>query len=141
MGAAGVALIAIFYTLLQTIVALIKFVFWSTKVKCVSKITKLNEKKIEYDDKGGISAVKYIYSIEYEFDGQKITGEYIECHNIDKPSKLNIGDILKIYVDKKSLKIKALKDLSGKLLTWLACMGFSIFMLGVIIFMVYLING
>lgn len=141
MGAAGVAIIAIFYTLIQTIVALMKFIFWSTKVKCIAEITKLNEKKIEYDRKGKISAVKYIYSIEYELDCQKIIGEYIERHNIDKPSKLNISDTLKIYVNKKSFKIKALRDLRGGLLTWLASVAFSIFLLGFFIFILYLING
>ena len=141
MGAAGVAIIAIFYTLIQTIVALMKFIFWSTKVKCIAEITKLNEKKIEYDRKGKISAVKYIYSIEYELDCQKIIGEYIEHHNIDKPSKLNISDTLKIYVNKKSFKIKALRDLRGGLLTWLASVAFSIFLLGFFIFILYLING
>lgn len=140
MGAAGIAVIAIFYTLLQTIVALMKFVFWSTKVKCAAEITKLNEKKIEYDSKGRISAVKYIYSIEYEFDGKKITGEYIEHHNIDKPSKFNISDTLKIYVNKKSLKIKALRDIRGKLITWFASMAFSIFLLGFFVFIAYLIS-
>lgn len=137
MGAAGVIMLGMVISLVKTIITLIKFFFWNSKTKTIGKIVKFKDKIIKYENekKGKISIVNYLYTIEYEIDGNKHQIGYKEEFSKDKPSKLRVGEEMHIYVNEKTLQIQNIKDLKKELIGWsLAFIG--LFMLLVIIMLV-----
>lgn len=143
MGAAGVIMLGMAICFVKTIIAIIKFLFWNSKTKTIGEIVKFKDKIIKYENekKGKISFVKYLYTIEYEINGNKHQIGYDEKFLKDKPSKLKVGDEIPIYVNEKTLQVQNVKDLKQELIGWpLVFIGLFIFLI-IIIFVMALISN
>lgn len=137
MGAAGVIMLGMVISLVKTIITVIKFFFWNSKTKTIGKIVKFKDKIIKYENKkkGKISSVKYLYTVEYEINGNKHQIGYDEEFSKDKPSKLQVGGEMPIYVNEKTLQVQNVKDLKQELIGW-PLVFIGLFMLLIVIMLV-----
>ncbi len=142
-GATGVVMLGMVVSLVKTIITVIKFFIWNSKTKTIGKIVKYKDRIIKYRDekRGKILTVEYLYTIEYEINGNKHQIGYKEKFSKDRPSKIQVGGDMPIYVDEKTLQIQNVKDLKNELIGWpLFFAGLSLILLVIILVMALISN-
>lgn len=120
MGVAGVAIVWMIYCFFKSIVSVITFFVWKSKINTIGIVKELKSVNDNYqnDNKKKISSIDYTWSISIDEGGNTYLVDYVERVSGDKPSETVLNSSFAVFVDKDKKVARSVKEMKNQIWQW-----------------------